>query len=306
MDDKLDFDSIKQQLIQKGYPLVGAVDYDLAQESYQFHAQQYQNWINSGAHGEMQYLERGLERRLDPQKVFPELKSVITVARPYAVHKVEKNEIRYARYLNGPDYHTQMKSDLDEVFRQTGLSYKVCVDTSAVLERAWGAITGLGWIGKNTLLIHPQYGSFFFIGVIFVGARVGRSPSPLKDYCGSCERCLQGCPTSAFDRPKFLDSKKCISYLTLEKRGEWTADQAKAVQKSGYLAGCDICQDVCPYNTKAQKYGAKESVSPVLEFDLEKLEQESEAEYRERIRGSSISRIKYLDFRRNLHAVRKK
>ena len=236
------------QIFQKyQFPLSGVVDYDLSLPLYREHASRYEEWIQNQSQCEMNYLARVLERRMNPMLVFPELKSVIVVARPYSPHPVGTSQIRYARYLNGPDYHESMKVDLEcsmlEVLRQEwvpkNLKYKICVDTSAVLERTWAALAGLGWIGKNTLLIHPQFGSYLFLGVIFTNQSFGKPPTLHLDYCGNCTRCLDTCPTGAFPESHYLESKKCISYLTLEKRGP----SSEPFDSKGFVAGCDICQE---------------------------------------------------------------
>src|SRR5690606_9214103 len=126
------------------------------------------------------------------------------------------------------------------------LEWKVCVDTSAVLERSWAALSGLGWIGKNTLLIHPQYGSYLFLAEVLLSVRTGEGPKPLKDYCGNCTRCLSACPTGALE-PHWLKSQDCIAYLTLEKRGAWDKNEEFKRKMGTWVAGCDLCQEVCPF-----------------------------------------------------------
>lgn len=296
---QISFSNLKSQLVSKSFPLVGVVDYEDVAPLYQVHGERYQRWIDRNFQGEMEYLKRGLDRRLDPKKVFPELQSAIVVARPYPVQPVGNEKFRYARYLNGQDYHESMKDDLESVFCQSGLKYKICVDTSAVLERTWAVLAGLGWVGKNTLLIHPQLGSYLFLAVIFTDQRFYQPLSLVKDYCGNCDRCMRVCPTQAIVDPHDLDARKCVSYLTLEKRGEWK----EPVNTAGFLAGCDLCQEVCPYNTKSVKYSDSTEIAPYLLFDEEKLQLETEMEYRKRVDGTALSRIKYQDFKRNLKSV---
>jgi len=297
----------RERLNEVGFPLVGGTDYLPALPLYREHAEKYRQWVERGSHGAMGYLQRGLDRRMDPTIVFPPLRSVITIARPYSPHPVGDSKVRYARYLNGEDYHDSMKDDLERTFSGfkaeiPELEYKVCVDTSAVLERSWAALTGLGWIGKNTLLIHPQYGSFLFLGVVFTNLTLEQGPTPLKDYCGNCTRCLSACPTQAL-KPHDLEARRCISYLTLEKRGEWEEGLAEKIDTRGFIAGCDLCQEVCPYNTKAARYTPPKEQAPYLKTDLEALLNETEEEYRNRVRGTALSRVKYADFRRNLKAI---
>jgi epoxyqueuosine reductase len=282
------------------------VDFEKVRVEYALHADRYRLWVEAKNHADMGYLERGLARRLDPTLVFPELKSVITVLKPYPPHPVGTESLRYARYLNGPDYHETLKSGLEVAInnlKATGkvpadFKYKICVDTSAVLERTWASLCGLGWIGKNTLLIHPQLGSYVFIGVVFTSLEFGMKPEPMKDYCGNCTRCLRACPTEAL-KSHVLDSRKCISYLTIEKRGEWS----EALPTRGFVAGCDLCQEVCPYNTKPVKYATDSGTAPYLITDRNLLLQETEEVYQSRIQGTALERIRYSDFKRNLKAT---
>jgi epoxyqueuosine reductase len=310
IDLSAEFSSFQSIFRDHGFPVAGAVDFELAHPEYQKHAARYQAWIENGSHANMEYLKRGLERRLNPKLVFPELESVFTVLKPYSPHPVGDGNIRYARYLDGPDYHEAMKDGLAaaiEAAKKTlmlpeNFQYKICVDTSSVLERTWAVLSGLGWVGKNTLFIHPQWGSYVFIGVIFTNLKMQLAPKLLPDYCGNCSRCLQACPTQAFIEPHYLESQKCISYLTLEKRGPWE----KAYDTQGFVAGCDVCQEVCPYNSKRVKSTPVESSASYLITNIEKLLAETESEYRTRVNGTALARIKFQDFKRNLLAVHKK
>jgi epoxyqueuosine reductase len=287
----------------EGFPASSAVDWAPVQKLYSEHSTRYADWIAGGKHGEMSYLARGLDRRLNPELVFPGLKSAITVLRPYSAAPVGDESLRYARYLNGPDYHDELKTRLERAMNSLlakklvpdDFSWKVCVDTSAVLERSWAALSGLGWIGKNTLLIHPQLGSYVFIGVVFTNHEFGEGPNLLRDYCGPCTRCLSSCPTEALNSHD-LDSRKCISYLTLEKRGDFET----ALPLKGFVAGCDLCQEACPYNTKAVRKADPKPTEPYLVLDEVYLSAESELEYKTRVSGTALSRIKFKDFKRNL------
>jgi epoxyqueuosine reductase len=315
------FATLFEYLRAEGFPLVGAVDLDRATETFSEHGRRYAEWIAKGYQGEMAYLERGLERRLDPRKVFPAAKSVVTCAIPYRRSSATPSDgegPRYARYLQGPDYHKRLPemfgralgrwADELAVNGEARPTWKVCVDTSAVLERSWAALCGLGWIGKNTLLIHPHYGSYLFLAVAFIDRPSGRVPEPLPNYCGKCTRCLDGCPTSAIVEPGSLDSRKCISYLTLEKRGPWELEETTRAKMGNWVAGCDICQEVCPFNTKPARLPETWPEDPrdsALVREWPRLEQETEEEYRIRIARSALSRIKYPEMRRNLENVRR-
>jgi epoxyqueuosine reductase len=303
-----------EKIREAGFPLVGAVDLALAQTAFREHSGRYAEWIEKGYHGEMGYLERGLARRLDPTLVFPEAKSVLVCAIPYRRSVEESTDPaspRYARYLQGPDYHKRLPEMLKGALEAWGVpaKYKICVDTSAVLERSWAALAGLGWIGKNTLLIHPQLGSYLFLATILLDRETGLGPNPLPNYCGNCSACLDGCPTSAFPKAGTLDSRKCISYLTLEKRGEWAGIDAETKKKMGtWIAGCDICQEVCPYNRKPlrlEETWPEDARDSALIASFRPLLDETEIAYRERIRTSALSRVKYPEMRRNLENARK-
>jgi epoxyqueuosine reductase len=309
----------------EGFPLAGAVDIAAAREAFGRHLERYDQWLREGFAGTMEYLRRGRDRRADPALLLPGARSVFCVAWPY--RKLPAGRIdptqgpRYARYLEGGDYHEALAERLGRVMvrvsedcAQAGVvapQYKICVDTSAVLERSWAALCGLGWIGKNTLLIHPQLGSYFFLAEVILDAEVGMGPKPLPDYCGNCSRCLDACPTNAFPAPRRLDSRRCISYLTLEKRGEFEAPPEVEARMGSWVAGCDVCQEVCPFNRKAVRDALREaeaagaepsavSLGAIALDGWSELLSETPEEYQGRVRGSALSRVKPAQFRRNL------
>ena len=307
--------ALREEALSQGFSQASGVDWALARTEYAQHSARYEDWIARGFAGQMPYLVRGLDRRKNPELVFPELKSIFCVTLPYRQsplgHLDPTQGPRYARYLDGPDYHDRISSKLTQTLERvrarpgfSTLTWKVCVDTSAVLERTWGSLTGLGWLGKNTLLIHPKWGSRFFIGVAFLNAELGQGIQKLPDYCGNCSRCLEGCPTQAFEQPHLLDSRRCISYWTLEKRGELelTPTQEKAI--GTWVAGCDTCQDVCPFNTKPERLLGDPEVDRPSEdpyaLTWEQLENESDDGYTRRTRGSALERVKPAMRKRNL------
>ncbi len=311
------FELLQQEAREAGIPLSGAVDLALCQDLLRTEIQRYDEWLHLGMSGAMDYLVRGRDRRSKPALVFPGAKSIFTVALPYKKSPGGAADpaagARYARYIQGRDYHLEIPGMLDALMRnvsekwraQSGatLNWKICVDTSAVLERFWAATTGLGWIGKNTLLINPNFGSYLFLGSVFIDQEVGRGPAPIADFCGNCSRCLDGCPTKAFTRAKQLDSNRCISYWTLEKRGALEISEKDRESMGSWIAGCDICQEVCPFNIKPVK--AELASSPPAE-DATQLSEwgplltELESSYRARIKNSSLSRVKPAMFRRNM------
>ncbi|MGE0614180.1 MAG: tRNA epoxyqueuosine(34) reductase QueG [Bacteriovoracia bacterium] len=295
----------------EGFPIAGAIDVndEIVQGALAEHWRKYSAWIDQGSAGSMHYLVRGRDFREDPRRLFPATRGMLCVGLPYpnAVFSENPQAPRYARYLRGDDYHRGMKAKLErlaervaaEVHANTGETptWKVCVDTSAVLERAWAAMAGLGWIGKNSMLIHPKHGSYFFIGEILLSVPVGRGPEPLPDYCGHCTRCLDGCPTAAFREPRYLESRRCISYATLEERGEWRELPLDTSKLGRWVAGCDICQEVCPFNRKST---LPAQADPRLPEDWAALAAETDAQYAERVKGSALSRVKPAQFKRNL------
>lgn len=314
----------------EGFPAAGGVDLDLALSDpmFQSHLKHYDEWLARGYQGEMSYLSRGRDRRADPRLLFPDAESVFCVLMPYDVHPAPSassqlpQSPRFARYLGSPgqseDYHSVMTDRLNRICQQMKdrlssaeggaqetLSWKVCVDTSAVLERTWAVLCGLGWIGKNSLLIHPKLGSFLFIGVIFLNRQLGRSPEILPNFCGNCKRCISGCPTSAIRSEKdgeFLDSNICISYLTLERRGPQIQDPTLRGQVGSWVAGCDLCQEVCPFNhkrlrSKIPNQSAAREPSSVDHWKM--LLREEQTLYSARVKRSALSRIKAAQFKRN-------
>ncbi len=317
---------LTQEAKQAGFPVAGAVDLDLAfldpQATFQAHLERYDAWIQSGYAGKMEYLIRGRDRRADPRNVFPQAQSIFCVALPYSTQPAgsisPEQGPRYARYLQGPDYHLEIAARLETLMQsvQTSwtppsnsrLEWKVCVDTSAILERTWAALGGLGWIGKNTLLIHPQYGSYLFLAEILLNQPTGQGPHLLPNYCGNCTRCLNACPTQALTQPGVLDSNRCISYWTLEKRGALEISDLQKEKIKTWIAGCDLCQEACPFNQKRTRTETEANPSSgttpsnnatLLNHWLDLLDEGPDA-YRLRIKNSALNRVKPAQFSRNL------
>lgn len=299
--------------IAEGFAAAGVVDIAKARAELAQHSERYRSWVARGMHGAMDYLVRGSDRRADPAIVMPGAKAVLSVVIAYPRQAAGATDARqgprYARYLQGPDYHEDISERLERAMRRAtaalpagdGLGYKICVDTSAVLERAWAALAGLGWIGKNTMLIHPKLGSYLFLGEVLIDRETGRGPAPIADLCGHCERCLKGCPTQAITSPREIDSNRCISYFTLEKRGDFDAPNEITDKIGPWVAGCDVCQEVCPFNIKPVRSELKTIPSGATRAQewIELLE-ETEENYRDRIKNSALSRVKPAQFRRNL------
>ena len=212
-----------------------------------------EQWLEGEREGEMGYLTRNKEKRYDPRLLAEGTKSVVTVLYNYFPKQVLPGErYKIAKYAYGSDYHEVLKRKLrqlvEHIETQTGKleGVRVFVDSAPVLDRAWAVRCGLGFIGKNTTLIHPKKGSFFFIGHLFLPLELEETGQPLPNRCGRCTKCLDACPTGALEAPFRIDARKCISYLTIEYKGSLDGYDPKAFR--GWMYGCDICQDVCPYN----------------------------------------------------------
>jgi len=291
-----------------GFDLVGVASANPPQ-----HADYFRQWLAAGQHGEMAYLAMRFEERTEPEKYLPGVRSVICVAMNYAVplEPIAEADLlhhgRIARYALGDDYHEVMKNRLhslaDFVRQIAGGQTRAAVDTAPILEREFAARAGIGWVGKNTCVINPYIGSWTLLGEVLT--TIDLTPDvPMTDHCGTCTRCLDACPTHALTAPYQLDATRCISYLTIEHRGEIAPDLQPLI--GDWLYGCDICQDVCPHNSKAP--AATEPTFqprfPTGSLDLCELEKWTPEDYRTKLRGSAMKRTKLPQLRRNAEIVR--
>lgn len=297
---------LKAQALGLGFDLAGITRLGAATTHPQF-----TDWLARGYHGEMDYLQRGADLRADTTRPEPGMRSALVVALDYGGKQPDGPVARYAR---GADYHRVMWDRLDEVLQwlreQHGreIRGRAYVDTGPILERDLARAAGLGWFGKNTMLIHPKLGSFFFLGALFVDLDLTPDEPFSEEHCGSCTRCLEACPTQAFVEPGVMDARRCISYLTIESRSEIPDAFRAAVGE--HIYGCDICQDVCPWNVKfAREQGdsALAPTSPVAGKDARRLSTElqamDEAAYREAFRHSAMKRAKLPGLQRNARVV---
>ena len=299
------FSKLSEAAAAAGFEVFGAVDIALAQDYLRVHLERYETWVRDGMAAEMNYLtrDRASTVRRDPGLLMSGAKSILCFGVPYSRNPCGYADStqgpRFARYLKGSDYHHEIKARLDSFM--TGLAepdwvWKTCVDTSAILERSWAAAAGLGWLGKNTSLINSKLGSYFFIGLVLLNREVNQAPAPKANACGNCRRCIEACPSGALSEAG-LDSRRCISYLTLEKRGEFLGEDIQVMKKArAWVAGCDLCQEACPHNKKA----SRDCDAPVLEISWVQLLQESAQQYQTRFKFSALNRIKPLEFDRNL------
>jgi epoxyqueuosine reductase len=268
-------------------------------------------WMARGFAGSMAYLERSADRRADVRRVLPSARSVIVTAtvyntdRPYSTECADPSRARIARYAWGDDYHEVVGARLDalvEWMRETSsdpFEARAYVDTGPVQERVFARHAGIGWIGKNTCVIHPRLGSWIFLGEIICSLQLDPD-APAMDQCGSCTLCLEACPTQALVAPGALDSRRCISYLTIEHRGE-IPDHLRASIES-HVYGCDICQEVCPWNAMAPR-SADPAWQPRPAWDqpaLADLVRMTDLEMQTSLRGSAMKRARLPGLRRNI------
>ena len=288
--------SVKALALELGFDLV-AVGPAAPPE----HGAALRRWVAAGHAGTMGYLERRLEERLDPDRVLPGARTAVCVAlNYYQGEPVDPSWRPIARYAWGRDYHDVIGPRLERLATHladaAGARSRGYVDTGPVLERDLAARAGLGWIGKNTMLLHPALGSWFFIGVLLTTAELV-SDAPLADRCGSCRACLDACPTGAFLAPYVLDSRRCISYLTIEHRGDIDPDLHPDM--TGWQFGCDVCQDVCPWNRKAPPAPHPEFRPRVAYPGAEAISHMDDASIREAFRDTALLRAKPAGLRRN-------
>jgi epoxyqueuosine reductase len=265
-------------------------------------------WLDHGYHGEMQWLAREPEKRSNPNAIFPEARSVVVVALNYytpELHSDETSTGKVSRYAWGDDYHELVGGKLRELLERIKqqapqVNGKVCVDIQPIMDKAWGVRAGLGWIGKHTNLITQELGSWIFLGELLLDIELDYDAVESEDHCGNCTLCIEACPTQAIIEPYVLDSNKCISYATIEYRQPNLPEEVGA-NLEGWLYGCDICQDVCPWNRFAQAtseagFEARTgNVNPNLP-EILKLTPEL---YAERFRHSAMKRAKLTGLQRN-------
>ena len=268
----------------------------------------FEDWLNHGYHGSMDYLNKNFDKRLDPRKLVHGSKSVISLTYNYYPPKklVRKNNFIISKYAYGKDYHKILKKKLRKLFffmkeNIGNIEGRVFVDSAPVHERAWAKLSGLGWIGKNSLLINKKMGSYFFIAEIISDLDL-EYDSPVSDMCGKCTRCIDACPTDAITKAQVIDAQKCISYLTIENKKKIPKELQKNM--NGYIFGCDICQEVCPWNRFSKPHN-EESFLPNKE--IKKYRKKDWIELTEEtfniiFKGSAIKRTKYKGLKRNIKA----
>ena len=298
---------IKQTAVNLGFEFCGIAKAAFLNED----AKRLESWLNKGMHGNMHYMQNYFDLRTDPTKLVPGAKSVITLLLNYFPEKLQNNAIpKVAKYAYGEDYHDVIREKLNAFFKilKAGIgdiNGRGFVDSAPVLERTWAQKAGLGWIGKNGNLINKKQGSYFFIASLIVDVALDYDDEYAKDYCGSCTRCIDHCPTEAILPEKVVDGSKCISYFTIELKDALIPDKMKG-KFDNWLFGCDVCQDVCPWNrfaktTSEEKFDAVPQLLNFTEDDWEELTEDS---FKIIFKTSAIKRTKFAGIKRNLNFIK--
>lgn len=270
-------------------------------------ARRLESWLSKGLHGNMKYMERYFDLRIDPNKLVAGARSVITLLLNYYPHQKQNDKIpKIAKYAYGKDYHDVIREKLNRFLEllkdQVGeIHGRGFVDSAPVLERSWAQRSGLGWIGKNGNLINKSSGSFFFIATLITDLDLIPDDAFVKDFCGTCTRCIDTCPTDAILPNKVVDGSKCVSYFTIELK-EMLIPTEMQGKFDNWIFGCDICQDVCPWNRFATATKEKEftPLPGILNISTKEWEQMTEEKFKTMFRQSPLTRSKLKGLQRNL------
>lgn len=303
MDHFTNTELIKSKAKELGFMYCGISKAGFLEEE----ANQLEAWLKRSYHGKMSYMENHFDKRLDPRLLVPGAKSVVSLLLNYfpEEEQIDSEAPKISKYAYGEDYHTVIKDKLFELFAyiqdEIGeVGGRVFVDSAPVMDKAWAKKSGLGWVGKNSNLIHPKQGSFFFIAELIIDLEL-EPDGPIKDYCGTCTKCIDACPTEAIVEPYVVDGSKCISYLTIELKDQIIPSEFKGKMEN-WAFGCDICQDVCPWNRFSKPHSEPRLAPNEKLLGLKKNEwQELTADiFSELFKRSAVQRTKFEGLKRNL------
>ncbi len=292
---------VKRVATQLGFDFCGISKAELLEKE----AVNLEKWLNKGYQGKMKWMENHFEKRVDPTKLVDGAKSVISLLFNYMPNDAyDDSKLKISKYAYGEDYHFVIKDKLKTFIQLLNqeigeVNGRVFVDSAPVLDRAWAARSGLGWIGKNSMLITKQKGSFYFIAELILDLDLN-ADSPTTDHCGTCTACIDACPTDAIVNDKVIDSTKCISYLTIELRE--TIPQSFKHDMEGWVFGCDICQDVCPWNRFASPHSTNEFLAkPMLkEMHDNEWQEFTQDVFKDIFKKSAVKRAGYVKLRENI------
>jgi epoxyqueuosine reductase len=298
---------IKQEAQRLGFLQCGISKAGFLEEE----APRLEKWLNAKMHGEMGYMANHFDKRLDPTKLVDGAKTVITVLLNYFPEETQKDPAapKISKYAYGKDYHHVTKGKLRELVefinQEIGeVDGRAFVDSAPVMDKAWAAKSGLGWVGKNSNLIHPKNGSFFFIGELILDLEL-EPDHPIRDHCGTCTACIDACPTEAIVDPYVVDGSKCISYLTIELKD--AIPTSMKGQFDDWAFGCDVCQDVCPWN-RFSKPHSEPQFNPhpeMLDMTKKDWEELTEDVFKKVFQKSAVKRTKFAGLKRNIEFLKK-
>ena len=297
---------IKNIASRSGFDYCGVAKAQMLNED----ARRLETWLSKGMHGTMQYMENHFDLRIDPCKLVPGAKSVITLLLNYYPAQHQSAEApKISKYAFGNDYHEvirgKLKLFLQEIKKEIGeVNGRGFVDSAPVLERTWAQKAGTGWIGKNGNLINKESGSFFFIATLIVDLELNYENEFVKDYCGTCTKCIDTCPTDAILPDKVIDGSKCISYFTIELKDALIPDAMKG-KFDNWMFGCDVCQDICPWNrfSKPTNEINFTPIPEILNFSKNNWEELTEESFKSIFKNSPLKRSKFEGIKRNLNFI---
>ena len=273
-------------------------------------ARKLEAWLNKGYHGKMHYMENHFDLRINPARLVPGARSVITLLKNYYPEKELTGDLKISKYAYGLDYHEVIKASLKGMMQEAQekigqFSGRGFVDSAPVLERSWAQRSGLGWVGKNGNLLTKGNGSFFFIATLITDLQLQYDDPFAKDYCGSCRKCIDACPTNAISEGKLINGSQCISYFTIELKDEVIPEEMKG-KFQDWMFGCDICQDVCPWNRFARPHheAAFSPLPELLNLSTKEWEELSEEMFKKIFKHSPLSRSKHKGIQRNIRFLK--
>ena len=299
---------IKQRALFEGFNKVGIVGASALEDE----GRRLKRWLALGYHGDMHWMSRDVEKRITPVKIFPRARSVVVVALNYFTphqHQQSPTTGKVSRYAWGDDYHDVVKTKLSSLLawireQEPQTEGKICVDIQPTMDKAWAVRAGLGWLGKHSNVITQEYGSWIFIGELLLNLELEHDDERVEDHCGTCTLCIDACPTAAITEPYVVDSNKCISYATIELR---TPELPHEMDLDGWLYGCDVCQDVCPWN-RFEESTSEERFAPRpgnVDVELSEILELTPESYAARFRGSAMKRAKLSGLQRNARELSK-